>query len=162
MAGADVALAQDAAPAVSPETKYVFNTLLFVIGGWKATQVKIGDLHAGVPELRADSQYNIDTDVITSKFAIGVDVITTTLGKALGGASGGCVSGRAELVEMCRQKARPYLFSNTVAPVIVSGAIKVMEIVERAGTRLALPTEVHYTSGQRSFEEAPEAEGHSF
>ncbi len=51
-----------------------------------------------------------------------MDIITTTLGKALGGASGGCVSGRKELVEMCRQKARPYLFSNAVAPVIVSGA----------------------------------------
>ncbi|MGZ4789766.1 MAG: aminotransferase class I/II-fold pyridoxal phosphate-dependent enzyme, partial [Terriglobales bacterium] len=48
-----------------------------------------------------------------------IDVITTTLGKALGGASGGCVSGRRELVEMCRQRARPYLFSNSVAPVIV-------------------------------------------
>src|SRR5512136_3197838 len=48
-----------------------------------------------------------------------IDIITTTLGKALGGASGGCVSGRREIVEMCRQKARPYLFSNTVAPVIV-------------------------------------------
>ena len=58
-----------------------------------------------------------------------VDVITTTLGKALGGASGGCVSGRRELVEMCRQRARPYLFSNTVAPVIVSGALKVLELL---------------------------------
>ncbi len=58
-----------------------------------------------------------------------IDVITTTLGKALGGASGGCVSGRRELVEMCRQKARPYLFSNTVAPVIVSGALRVMDII---------------------------------
>ncbi len=53
--------------------------VLFAVGGWKATQVKIGDLHAGVPELRADSQYNIDTDVITSKFTIGVDVITTII-----------------------------------------------------------------------------------
>lgn len=50
--------------------------LLFVVGGWKGTQIKIGDLHAGVPELRATSQYNIDTDVITSHFSIGVDVIT--------------------------------------------------------------------------------------
>jgi len=58
-----------------------------------------------------------------------VDLITTTLGKALGGASGGCVSGRAELVEMCRQRARPYLFSNTVAPVIVAGALKVLELL---------------------------------
>jgi len=50
--------------------------LLFIIGGWKANQIKIGDLHAGVPELRANSTYNIDTDVITSHFSIGVDVIT--------------------------------------------------------------------------------------
>jgi len=53
--------------------------VLFIAGGWKATQIKIGDLHAGVPELRATSQYNIDTDVITSNFAIGVDVITTII-----------------------------------------------------------------------------------
>jgi glycine C-acetyltransferase len=58
-----------------------------------------------------------------------IDVITTTLGKALGGASGGCVSGRREIVEMCRQRARPYLFSNTVAPVIVSGAQRVLELI---------------------------------
>jgi glycine C-acetyltransferase len=58
-----------------------------------------------------------------------IDVITTTLGKALGGASGGCVSGRRELVEMCRQRARPFLFSNSVAPVIVAGALKVMELI---------------------------------
>jgi predicted RND superfamily exporter protein len=51
--------------------------LLFAVGSWKATQIKIGDLHAGVPELRADSTYNIDTDIITSHFSIGVDVITT-------------------------------------------------------------------------------------
>jgi glycine C-acetyltransferase len=64
-----------------------------------------------------------------------IDIITTTLGKALGGASGGCVSGRRELVELCRQRARPYLFSNTVAPVIVSGALKVMEIVQGSTAR---------------------------
>jgi len=58
-----------------------------------------------------------------------VDLITTTLGKALGGASGGCVSGRRELVELCRQRARPYLFSNTVAPVIVAGALKVLDLL---------------------------------
>jgi len=50
--------------------------VLLVAGGWKATQIKIGDLHQGVPELRADSQYNIDTEVITTLFSIGVDVIT--------------------------------------------------------------------------------------
>jgi glycine C-acetyltransferase len=60
-----------------------------------------------------------------------IDIITTTLGKALGGASGGCISGRAEIVEMCRQKARPYLFSNTIPPVVVSAAIKVLEIISK-------------------------------
>ena len=64
-----------------------------------------------------------------------IDIITTTLGKALGGASGGCVSGRKEIVELCRQKGRPYLFSNTIAPVIVSGANKVMEIVSSSTER---------------------------
>jgi glycine C-acetyltransferase len=64
-----------------------------------------------------------------------VDVITSTLGKALGGASGGCVSGRRELVEMCRQRARPYLFSNTVAPVIVAGALKVLDLISATTQR---------------------------
>jgi glycine C-acetyltransferase len=64
-----------------------------------------------------------------------IDVITTTLGKALGGASGGCVSGRRELVEICRQRARPYLFSNTVAPVIVAGALKVLELIGESSER---------------------------
>ncbi|MGD0308470.1 MAG: glycine C-acetyltransferase [Acidobacteriota bacterium] len=64
-----------------------------------------------------------------------IDVITTTLGKALGGASGGCVSGRKELVEMCRQRARPFLFSNTVAPVIVSGALRVIDLISATTDR---------------------------
>lgn len=64
-----------------------------------------------------------------------MDIITTTLGKALGGASGGCVSGRRELVEMCRQRARPYLFSNSLAPVIVAGALKVMELLSGSTER---------------------------
>ena len=58
-----------------------------------------------------------------------VDIITTTFGKALGGASGGCVSGRKEIVEYLRQKARPYLFSNTLAPSIVGGTIKALEML---------------------------------
>ncbi len=64
-----------------------------------------------------------------------VDIITTTFGKALGGASGGCVSGRKEIVEMCRQKARPYLFSNTIAPVVVSGVLKVLDILSQSTER---------------------------
>ncbi len=58
-----------------------------------------------------------------------VDVITTTLGKALGGASGGCTSGRAEIIELLRQRSRPYLFSNTLPPVIVSAAIKAIDLI---------------------------------
>jgi len=54
----------------------IIAVILFGVGGWKASQIKIGDLHAGVPELRSDSVYNIDTDFITSRFNIGVDVIT--------------------------------------------------------------------------------------
>lgn len=64
-----------------------------------------------------------------------IDIITTTFGKALGGATGGCVSGRAEIVEMCRQKARPYLFSNTIAPVIVGAVLKVLEILSSTTER---------------------------
>ncbi|MCP4151578.1 MAG: glycine C-acetyltransferase [bacterium] len=64
-----------------------------------------------------------------------IDIITTTLGKALGGASGGCVSGRKEIVEMCRQKARPYLFSNTIAPVVVEGALAVLDILSGSTER---------------------------
>ncbi len=58
-----------------------------------------------------------------------VDIITGTLGKALGGASGGYTSGRKEVVELLRQRSRPYLFSNTVAPVIVAASLKGLDIL---------------------------------
>jgi glycine C-acetyltransferase len=58
-----------------------------------------------------------------------VDVITGTLGKALGGASGGYTSGRKEIVELLRQRSRPYLFSNTVAPAIIMASLKVLELL---------------------------------
>ncbi len=64
-----------------------------------------------------------------------IDVITTTLGKALGGAAGGCVSGRSEIVDLCRQRARPYLFSNTVPPVVVAATLKVLEVLTRSTDR---------------------------
>ena len=64
-----------------------------------------------------------------------VDVITTTFGKGLGGASGGCVSGRKEIVELCRQRGRPYLFSNSIAPPIVAGTLKVLEILSASTER---------------------------
>jgi glycine C-acetyltransferase len=58
-----------------------------------------------------------------------VDIITGTLGKALGGASGGYTSGRKEIIEMLRQRSRPYLFSNTLAPAIVATSLKVLDIL---------------------------------
>ena len=58
-----------------------------------------------------------------------IDIITGTLGKALGGASGGFTSARKEIVELLRQRSRPYLFSNTVAPSIVGASIKVMDLL---------------------------------
>jgi glycine C-acetyltransferase len=58
-----------------------------------------------------------------------IDIITTTLGKALGGASGGCVSGRKEIIDMLRQKARPYLFSNTMPPMIVAAGIEAINML---------------------------------
>ena len=60
-----------------------------------------------------------------------VDLITTTFGKALGGASGGCISGRQELIDLFRQRARPYLFSNTLAPAVAGGTLKVLEMIEK-------------------------------
>lgn len=58
-----------------------------------------------------------------------VDVITGTLGKALGGASGGYTSGRKEIIELLRQRSRPYLFSNTVSPAVVCASLKALEII---------------------------------
>jgi glycine C-acetyltransferase len=64
-----------------------------------------------------------------------VDVITSTLGKALGGASGGFTTGRAEIVEILRQRSRPYLFSNTVAPPIVAASLKCLEMLSSTTER---------------------------
>ncbi len=62
-----------------------------------------------------------------------VDVITSTLGKALGGASGGFTTGRKDIIEILRQRSRPYLFSNSLAPPIVSAALKTIDLLERSG-----------------------------
>ncbi|MDC1067557.1 glycine C-acetyltransferase [Candidatus Kapabacteria bacterium] len=63
-----------------------------------------------------------------------VDVISTTFGKALGGASGGCLSGKKEIIEWLRNKARPYLFSNTLAPAVVGATLKCLEILTESTT----------------------------
>ena len=60
-----------------------------------------------------------------------VDIVTSTLGKALGGASGGFTSGRKEIIEILRQKSRPYLFSNSLAPIIVATSIEVLNILSK-------------------------------
>lgn len=61
-----------------------------------------------------------------------VDIITSTLGKALGGASGGFTTGRKNIIEMLRQRSRPYLFSNSLAPPIVSAALKTIELLDES------------------------------
>jgi len=61
-----------------------------------------------------------------------VDVITGTFGKALGGASGGFTSGRKEIIAMLRQRSRPYLFSNTLAPAVAAGSIKALELLDKS------------------------------
>ncbi len=75
----------------------------------------VGPTGGGTPELFG----------VTDK----VDVMTGTLGKALGGASGGYVSGRAEIVELMRQRARPYLFSNSLAPAVTAASLKALELL---------------------------------
>ena len=60
-----------------------------------------------------------------------IDIITTTFGKALGGASGGCISGRQAIIEFMRQRSRPYLFSNTLSPAVVGATIKALELIRQ-------------------------------
>ena len=74
-----------------------------------------------------------------------VDIITSTFGKALGGASGGFTSGRKEIIDMLRQRSRPYLFSNTLAPSICAGTLKAIEILETSTElRDILEENTHY------------------
>ncbi|MBV8046117.1 MAG: glycine C-acetyltransferase [Paludibacterium sp.] len=82
----------------------------------------IGEHGAGTPELCG--------------VADRVDIYTGTLGKALGGASGGYVSGRKAIVELLRQRSRPYLFSNSLAPAIAAASLKVFEILAEDGARM--------------------------
>ena len=74
-----------------------------------------------------------------------IDIITSTLGKALGGASGGFTSGRSEIIDLLRQRSRPYLFSNTVAPSIVSASLKALEMITAStALRDKLEENTHY------------------
>ncbi|MFB7663294.1 glycine C-acetyltransferase [Kitasatospora sp. NPDC056138] len=77
-----------------------------------------------------------------------VDIITGTLGKALGGASGGYVAARSEIVALLRQRSRPYLFSNSLAPVIAAASLTVLDLLEKSGDlreRLAANTQLFRT-----------------
>jgi len=90
----------------------------------------VGDHGRGTPELHG----------VTSR----VDIITGTLGKALGGASGGYTAARKEIVDLLRQRSRPYLFSNTLAPPIVAASLKALELLESgAGLRSQLADNTH-------------------
>lgn len=83
-----------------------------------------------------------------------VDLITTTFGKALGGSSGGCISGKQYLIDLFRQHARPYLFSNTLAPAIAGGTIKVLELIEKEN-----PFRIKTVENASYFREKMEAAG---
>jgi glycine C-acetyltransferase len=76
----------------------------------------IGDTGRGTPELWGVQER--------------VDIVTTTFGKALGGASGGCTSGKAEIIEMLRQRSRPYLFSNTLAPAVAGATLRALTLLD--------------------------------
>jgi glycine C-acetyltransferase len=74
-----------------------------------------------------------------------IDIITGTLGKALGGASGGYTSGRREIIDLLRQRSRPYLFSNTLSPVIAGASLKALELLkESTGLRDTLEANTRY------------------
>jgi len=92
-----------------------------------------------------------------------IDIITGTMGKALGGASGGYTSGRKEIIAILRQRSRPYLFSNTVAPAIVSASLKALELLEKSTQlREKLEENTRYFRGRMKeigFD-MPEGEGH--
>jgi len=66
-----------------------------------------------------------------------VDIVTTTFGKALGGGNGGCTSGKREIIELLRQRSRPYLFSNTLAPAIVGATLEVLNILTKSSDLIA-------------------------
>lgn len=86
-----------------------------------------------------------------------VDIVTSTLGKALGGASGGFTSGRRPIIDLLRQRSRPYLFSNTLAPTIVGASLKALDLVEGDESRRK-----HLDKVTRQFHEGMTAAGFTF
>jgi glycine C-acetyltransferase len=82
-----------------------------------------------------------------------VDIVVTTFGKALGGASGGCIAGRREIIDLLRQRSRPYLFSNSLAPAIAGGTLEVLKILGESG-ELRERLRTNTMSFRRGMEEA--------
>ena len=82
-----------------------------------------------------------------------IDVFTSTLGKALGGASGGFTSGKKEIIDLLRNRSRPYLFSNTLAPPIVAGSLEALALVSES-TALRDKLEANTTYFRRAISEA--------
>lgn len=93
--------------------------------------VMVDDSHA-VGFMGADGKGTHDYHQVINR----IDIITGTLGKALGGASGGYTAGKQAIVDLLRQRSRPYLFSNSLAPSIVSASIKTLEIISNSGELL--------------------------
>lgn len=89
--------------------------------------VVVDDCH-GVGFMGANGKGSIEHAGVIER----VDIITGTFGKALGGGSGGYTSGKKEIIQMLRQRSRPYLFSNTLAPCIAGGALKALELVQKS------------------------------
>src|SRR5437763_3716929 len=88
-----------------------------MVGGSHAVGI-VGDGGGGTPELCGVQRR--------------IDIATGTLGKALGGASGGYTSGRRDIIELLRQRSRPYLFSNSLAPPIAAASLKVLELLSQS------------------------------
>ena len=134
---ADLETQLKAADAAGARFKLVTTDGVFSMDGYIARLDEICDLAE-----RYDALVHIDDCHATGVLGAGgrgthehrgcmerVDIITGTLGKALGGASGGFTAARREIVDLLRQRSRPYLFSNTVAPPVVAGALKAIELV---------------------------------
>ena len=95
------------------------------LAGRYQAMVMVDDSHA-VGFVGASGRGTPELHEVTDR----VDIVTGTLGKALGGASGGYTSGRREIIDLLRQRSRPYLFSNSVAPAVVGASLKVLDLLE--------------------------------
>ncbi|MCL4105536.1 UNVERIFIED_CONTAM: hypothetical protein GTU68_057411 [Idotea baltica] len=134
---ADLEAQLQAADAAGAKQKIIVTDGVFSMDGTIAQLDKICDLADKYQALTMVDECHASgfmgktgRGAIEAKGVLGrVDIITSTLGKALGGASGGFTTGRKEIIEMLRQRSRPYLFSNTLAPSIVGASIAVIDLI---------------------------------